>query len=414
MSDTQAADLSLMRGLNEQMVLALIREEGPISRAELARRSRLSRSTVSSIVTSLLAENYVYEVGAGDSQGGRRPILLDFNYRESFAVGVDAAANSITMLLTDLQARVLHRVSEPFDLTEGPSVCVPRIVDLFRTMVRNGGVEAARVRIVGIGVPAPLNTSTARLIAPPVMPGWHEVPLRELLEQALGRPVLLENDANLGALAEQRWGAARGLLNAAYIHLGAAGIGGGLILDGKLYRGHIGSAGEIGHITIDEAGPVCRCGSNGCLEAIAGIPALLARAAQLGLAVRTSGELVALAYAGNTIAKQIIAEFGAHLGVAVASLLNLLNPGGVVIGGELAGAGDLLLEPLRATLARRGLAVASERVVLLSGSLGPDVIAMGAAGLAIQQMLNHSVAANISRPAYTIAAGRLSDIVIVP
>lgn len=399
-----------MRGFNEQMVLKLVREQGPVSRAELARRSHLSRSTISSVVASLLAENYVYEIGIGDSQGGRRPIMLDFNERASIAVGIDIAASGVTMLLTDLRARVLQRSSERFDLIEGPDACLPRIVTLFHAAVRSAGVEAASIGGIGVGVPSPISDSTRRRIVPLAMPGWRDVPLRELLERTFERPILLDNDANLGALAEQAWGAACGLTNVAYIYFGSTGIGGGLILDGKLYHGQLGSAGEIGHITIDEDGPICRCGANGCLEALIGVPALLARAAESGLMLTSVAELIVVAQAGNLIAQNVLAMAGAHLGVAIASLLNLLNPGGVVLGGELATAGDLLLDPLRATLVRRGLAAASQHVVLRPGTLGSDVIALGAAALAINNVLSHPLSSNTPRPTQGTTVGRIPNV----
>lgn len=399
MSDAPTVDLPQLRERNEQMVLNLIRDEGPISRAELARRSRLSRSTISTIIAALLSSHDVYEIGIGESQGGRRPIMLDFNYQSSYVVGIDVATSSLTLLLTDLQAQVIQRASVPFRLSSGPDTCIPQIADQFRALVQAAQIDPARIGGVGIGIPGPIHTETGSTIAPPVMPGWGGVPLLRRLEQALGRRVLLENDANLGALAEQTWGAARGLADVAYIYFGSEGIGGGIILGGALYRGHIGSAGEIGHLTIDEDGPPCRCGSRGCLEASVGTPALLARAQAQGIAASSIGQLVGLAQAGSPQAQALLAQAGEQLGVAIASLLNLLNPSGVVLGGQLAQAGELVLGPLRATLARRGLAVASQQVELKPAALGPDVIAIGAAALAIRHLFRTPNAAGGPRHA---------------
>ena len=397
MLETQTADLAFMRERNEQIVLRLLRKEGPLSRADLARRSRLSRSTVSSIIAALLVENLVYETGIGTSQGGRKPVMLDFNYRSSLVVGIDVANTRITLLVTDLQATVLWRESVACDLADGPVRCVPQIAELFFATLRTAHIDHKQIAAIGVGVPGPLDNATGQTVASPVMPGWDGVALQCLLERALGQVTLLDNDANLGALAEYSWGAARGLLNVAYLYVGALGIGGGLILNGSVYRGNIGSAGEIGHVTISEAGPICRCGSQGCLEAFAGVPALLARAAQLGLPVASAAELRMVAQAGHGVAQQVLAEAGTHFGVAIASLLNLLNPGGVIIGGELAAAGDTLIESLRATLARRGLVVAAQHIQLRPGVLGENVIALGAAALAIHHVLGRS--STLSYPA---------------
>lgn len=384
MAESQPADLALMRELNEQRVLTLLRQEGPISRAELARRSNLSRSTISSIIAALLASNIVQETGIGYSNGGRRPIMVEFNYQSSYAIGVELGDTALTILLTDLAANVLRRVHAPFDITAGPETCLAQLVAQINRVLKDAQVLPAKVVGVGVGVPGPLAYATGRPVTPPAMPGWHDIPLRALLEDALGLPVFVENDANLGALAEHHWGAAQGCDNLAYVYLGDGGIGCGLILDGKLYRGDVGSAGEIGHLTIEEHGPACRCGAFGCLEALAGTPALLRRARALGLNCANTGDLIRLAEAGNRQAAALLHTTGEYLGVALANLLNMINPGCVVIGGALSAAGERLFEPLHATLRQRGLGVAVEHVAIVPGALGYEVVAVGAVSLVIQ------------------------------
>lgn len=404
MAESQPADLALMRELNERIVLGLLRQEGPISRAELARRSNLSRSTVSSIIAALLASDLVRETGIGSSQGGRRPIMIEFNYQSGFVVGIELGNTTMTLLLTDLAAQVLRRVECPIDISQGPSICIPQVARLLDETLAAARLSRAKIFGVGVGVPGPLAFATGRPIAPPVMPGWHDVPLRKLLETALGLPVFVENDANLGALAEHRWGAARGRQNVAYLYLGSAGVGSGLILDGRLYRGDIGSAGEIGHLMVDEDGPECRCGSSGCLEAVVGAPALLRRAHAAGLACERMDDLVALARAGEPMAARLIGEAGAHLGVAIASLLNMVNPGCVVVGGSLAKAGEPLLKPLRAALRRRGLAAAVDHVQIVPGALGADVVAIGAVSIVVQQVFSVPALARSTQAASQAAA----------
>jgi predicted NBD/HSP70 family sugar kinase len=395
MPDSQPADLALVRELNERIVLSLIRQEGSISRAELARRSNLSRSTVSSIIAALLASDLVRETGTGDSHGGRRPIMIEFNYQSSFVVGIELGNTTLTVLLTDLAATVLRRAQRPLAITAGPEICIPQVIDLFNTTLAAANVPYGKIVGVGVGVPGPLAFASGRPIRPPAMPGWHDVPLRALLEDALGLRVFLENDSNLGALAEHRWGAAQGWHNVAYLYLGGAGIGAGLILDGRLYRGDIGAAGEIGHLMVEEDGPACRCGSFGCLEAVAGATALLGRARASGLSCNTIEEIVELAQHGEAKAVALIESAGEPLGVAVASILNMLNPGCVVIGGSLAAAGDLLFRPLWATMRRRGLVAAVDHVAIVPGKLGGDVIAIGAVGAVVQHVFGVPAAARL-------------------
>jgi predicted NBD/HSP70 family sugar kinase len=383
MSESQPADLALMRELNERIVLSLLRQQGPIPRAELARRSSLSRSTVSSIIAGLLASDVVHETGMGNSQGGRRPIMIEFNYQSGFVVGIELGNTTLTVLLTDLAATVLRRAHVHFDITRGHEACIAQVIELVNLVLKEEHVSRAKIVGVGVGVPGPLAYASGRPVAPPVMPGWHNIPLRKLLEDALGMRVFVENDANLGALAEHRWGAAQGCDNVAYLYLGSVGIGCGLILDGRLYRGDIGSAGEIGHLMIEEDGPACRCGAYGCLEAIASVPAILKRAQAIGLPCQRIEDVVRLAEQGNRQAVALLESIGEYLGIAIANILNMINPACVTIGGALSEAGELLLTPLRRTLRRRGLAIAVEHVAIVSGALGYEVVAIGAVSIVV-------------------------------
>ena len=231
-----------------------------------------------------------------------------------------------------------------------------------------------------------------RLIATLTMPNWHDTPLQNLLEQALGLPVVVENDANLGALAEHRWGAARGCHNVVYVYLGSAGNGCGLILEGRLYRGDIGSAGEIGHLKVAEHGSVCRCGASGCLDAVVSEPALLKHAHALGLPCTQIQDIIQLAHQGNDKALVVIEAAGAGLGTVLTSLLDIVNPGCVVIGGSLAAAGDLLLRSLQARFDRRRVAAAVEHVAIVPGVLGGDVVALGGVAALVQQVFRIPVA----------------------
>ncbi len=388
-----------MRELNERIVLGLLRQKGPISRAELARRSNLSRSTVSSIIATLLASDVVHETGIGDSHGGRRPIMIEFNYQSAFVIGIELGNTTLTVLLTDLAATILRRVRVPFDITNGPEACIAQVIAQVNLVLKEAHVSRAKIVGVGVGVPGPLAYATGRPVAPPVMPGWHDVPLRKLLEDALGLRVFVENDANLGALAEHRWGAAQGWENVAYLYLGSVGIGCGLILDGRLYRGDIGSAGEIGHLMIEEDGPACRCGAYGCLEAIAGIPAILKRAQAIGLPCQQIDDVMRLAGQGNRQAVALLESTGEYLGIAIANILNMINPACVVIGGALSEAGELLLKPLRRTLRRRGLAIAVAHVAIVSGALGYEVVAIGAVSIVVQHAFSVPATVRVSNGA---------------
>lgn len=389
------ADQGLMRGLNRALVLRLLRREGRVSRADLSKHSGISRSTISSIVADLLAEGLVRELGEGASKGGRRPILLEFNYQSKYVIGVELGTTAMTAVVTDLEATVVHRRRLAFAVEEGPerglTVLEGLLRDLLPTAPTPGGICG-----VGIALPSPVLYAEGRTVAPPGMQGWDRVPLRDRLGAAIGLPVALDNDANLGALAEWRWGAGQNARNLVYIYLAQTGIGGALMFGGTLYRGAVGSAGEIGHVVVEEGGPLCRCGNRGCLEAVASVPRLLqqAREADLLGAGGTLAEFLALA-PHSAPARRLLARVGERLGLAIGGLINLVNPDRVVVGGPLADAGELLLGPLRAMALQTALAIAARRVVIAQAALGPDVVALGAAALATEQLF---VPAALERP----------------
>jgi glucokinase-like ROK family protein len=396
--DSKAVDFSLMRKLNRSLILNLIRQEGTVSRAAIAKRTSLSRSTVSSIISELLGENLVTEIGQGHSSGGRRPILINFNYRAGYLVGVDLGATHILVLVTDLNGETIARQETDFAISVGPEIGLKKAADVVRRCLDHAGVRLDQVVGLGMGVPGPVEYALGRVVAPPIMPGWHGVALRDRLAEDLKLPVYLDNDANLGALGERWRGAGRGCPNLVYIKIGT-GIGCGLILNGELYRGDVGSAGEIGHVTIDENGPPCKCGSYGCLESMAGGPAIALRAQQsirAGQATAlsevqpiesiTARDVALAARAGDRLAQQLFADAGKHIGVALASLANLLNPGLIIIGGGVAQAGDLLLEPIRKTVEQRALQSVVQNTRIIQSALGRDATALGAVSLALNEV----------------------------
>ncbi len=393
-----AIDFGRMREMNRSLILNVIRQEGSVSRAAIARRTRLSRSTVSSIVSELLEANLVHEVGRGRSSGGRRPILINLNYNAGYVVGVDLGATHLIILIANLNGDVIARRETDFSVAVGPDAGLKQIADAVRQCLADAGISLDRVRGLGMGVPGPVEYAEGRVVAPPIMPGWHGVALRDRLSRELGVPVYVDNDANLGALSEHCHGAGRGYANLAYIKVGT-GIGCGLILGGQLYRGEVGSAGEIGHVTIDENGPPCKCGSYGCLESMAGGPAIALRAQQAiraGQATSlaaiqppesiTARDVALAAQMGDKLAQQLFAEAGRHIGVALASLANLLNPGLIIIGGGVAQAGRLLLDPIRKTLEQRALQPVAQSTRVVQSVVGRDASALGAVDLALQEV----------------------------
>jgi glucokinase-like ROK family protein len=389
--------LEFVRELNKVLVLNLIRQERMISRADIAQRVHLSRSTVSAIVNDLLAEGWLVESGIGKSRGGRRPILLTFNYQAGYILGVDAGATHLFALVTDLDGQIVVEIERPFDVSAGPEAGLATIVDVARELLAAAHLELSHLIGVGVGLPGPLDYARGTVVAPPIMPGWDNFPVRDRLVATLDAPVYVDNDANLGALGEYGYGAGKDVDNLAFIKV-ATGIGCGIIVGGQIYHGQTGAAGEIGHVTMAEDGPPCTCGSYGCLEAMAGGPAIAQRAAQ-ALQVGQSTVLRSMISNGNLTAKlveqaarqgdplacQLYADAGRLIGLAVANVINLLNPGRVIIGGGVSEAGELILASLRDTACQRSMRAAVGATDIVQATLGHRSSALGAVALVLQE-----------------------------
>lgn len=410
-SGPETADIQGMRTHNAELVLRRVWTDSEgISRADLSRDLGLSRSTISAIVEGLLGRGLILESHRARSSGGRRPIVLKFNHDFAHLIGIDLGASHVTVLRTDLRARPVERRSISWDVQSDPHGALNAVHQMMTDLV---GPEAPPLLAIGVGVPCPVDASQHDQLSVRILPAWEHVRPAAWLYARWGVPVFVDNDANLGALAEAWWGEGRGVAHFSYIKVGT-GIGAGHLIDGQNYRGSSGIAGEIGHTTVAFDGRPCRCGLNGCLEAEIGSPALLAKARQALAAGRRStlsdaepldlGAIIDHAKAGDALATEVVTEAGHHLGVAVANLLNLLNPGQIVLGGRLTAAGDLLLAPLRETVQDRALWTSIERAEITLGALGQDNTAVGAATLVLQAALAkpelfHAAATQVARSA---------------
>jgi predicted NBD/HSP70 family sugar kinase len=383
------ADAAGMRTQNATLLLQLIWRERQLSRADLARSTGLSPSTVSAIVADLEHAGLVREIGAGASRGGRRPVLVGFRDDAYALVGVELGATHVAVVLTDLRGSVRAFRDVHVAVRDDPAgalAAARRLIDECLTAER---VSRRRVVGIGVAVPSPVHPRRPGKLSPLILPAWRDHDVEAELASAFGVPVLVDNDANLGALSERFWGAGAGGEDLTYIKI-ATGIGSGHIINGALYRGSGGTAGEIGHIAIDPSGPQCVCGLRGCLATLIGSEALLERARKAWGRRKKSpaiADIVGGVRAGDPVARELVDEVGHYLGIAVAGLLNLLNPAVVVLGGELTSVGDLLLDPLRASIRSRALSTSVAETRIVSSWLGERSIAVGAATLVLEAAL---------------------------
>jgi predicted NBD/HSP70 family sugar kinase len=377
--------LASLRRLNRRRVINALRQHGMISRAEIARRTGLSRSTVSSLVSELQSDGLVMEreeTGAAHGEhGGRPPILLSFDASAGAALGIDFGHSHLRVAVSDLSSAILAERAAPLDTDHAAQEGLDVAVDLIGEVLAEAGIERSRLIGAGLGLPGPVDQSSGVIGSSAILPGWVGVAAGDEMRRRLDIPVIVDNDANLGALAELTYGAGRGATDLVYLKV-ASGIGAGLILGGRLYRGWGGMAGELGHILVDPEGPVCRCGNRGCLETAASTGALL-EMLRRSHGDLTVPEMLRLAHEGDLGCRRVIADAGRVVGSAAAVLFNVLNPQRLVVGGDLADAGDLLLDGVRSSVRLSALPAAADAARVVPGVLGERAQVLGALALAV-------------------------------
>lgn len=368
-------------------VLEYVWRRKTASRAEIARHTGRSRSTISEVVGRLLPTGLIEEVGSGESRGGRRPILIGFRDRAGAILGVDIGAAHVSVALTDLRGRILEWRERDHPVRRDPRGTADLAVRLGEECLAARGAGVPAPMGIGVAVPSPVDPGSPYRILERILPAWHGFDPLEVLRDHFEAPVFVDNDANLGALAEHHWGKAVGIDDFAYLKV-ATGIGAGLMIGGEIYRGSTGVAGEIGHVAIDPRGPKCVCGNHGCLATFVGTASLLSRIETLlpdfprSVLNRAPADIRALedaALADDPLALKIVDEAARNLGIVIAGVLNLMNPGSVIVGGSLARLGDRLLVPLTEAVAGRTLVASAAASEIRTSELGPRATALGAA-----------------------------------
>ncbi|MFB9314961.1 ROK family transcriptional regulator [Nocardioides plantarum] len=387
-SDPAPGSTASLRTANQRRVLDVLRGQGPvvaptdgpaegqITQAELARTTGLAPATVSSIVRELAGAGLVATVKGS----GRRGTTVQLASSAGVVAGIDFGHRHVSVAVGDLTGQVVCEASRPLGPAHHYDEGLGHAAEMLASMLTDLALEADAVRTVGLGLPAPIIDDVVRSSA--ILPGWVGVNAKRVAMERFAGPVHIENDANLGALAEHRLGSARGHSTMIYLKL-SSGVGSGIVIDDRLFHGASGTAGEVGHLTVDEHGPVCRCGSRGCLETYASTGSVLELMAT-HMPDATLDDVVEAARGGNVSAVRSLEDAGLHLGWGLGSLVNLFNPSLIVIGGDLARAGDLLLDSARVGLRRHALdAVAATPVVV--SELGRRAALVGSVLLAAER-----------------------------
>lgn len=385
---------------HQSELLRLLRDDGPVSRAQLGEAVRLSRSKLAVELDRLVEMGLVESLGPAASRGGRRSSIMGLASGLRF-LGIDIGATSVDVAVTDARMTVLDQASEPIDVRHGPDAVLAVVLDLVGKLRSSG--NAVDLHGAGVGVPGPVSFREGVPVAPPIMPGWNQFPVRSVLSQHLGCPVLVDNDVNIMALGEMHAGLARSVDDLLFVKIGT-GVGCGIVVEGRVYRGTNGSAGDIGHIRIDDEGPVCSCGNVGCLEAHFSGAALARDATEAARGGRsdalserlaaagelTAADVAAAAAAGDQVAVELVRSGAHQLGLLLAGLVSFFNPGMVVLGGEVAaGLGHPLLAELRSVVYRRSLPLATGNLPIVLSELGSSAGVVGAARMVSESVLSH-------------------------
>jgi predicted NBD/HSP70 family sugar kinase len=375
---------SAQRRANRARVVRALRERGALSRSALSEVG-LSRSTVTSVVEELTSAGTIVEIAA-DHQArrtGRPPTLVGLNGSLGVAVGIEIANGVIRAAICNTAQELLRYDTVPMDDHTPPVSALETAGALVDQMLAQTGFSRSQVLGAGVAMPGPIQRRSGVNGRATTLKPWVNVNPRTTAENVLRLPLLVDNDANLAALAEITWGVARGRRDMAYIY-SASGIGVGLVLNGSLYLGANGTAGELGHTTIDENGLVCECGGRGCLNTLANANAITQNLWRSHGDRLSIADVIKLAQVGDAGCRRVLVDAGRHIGLAAANLYNILDPELIVLGGNLAPAGEILLASLRESMARRAIHAGEVLPPVVVGALDEKVVVLGAAAAVLR------------------------------
>lgn len=395
----QTGSFQWMKSLNKSTILNMVRLKGPISRAEIAKITKLTPPTVTNIVAELLESELIVESDLGVSTGGRKPIMLKINSSRFYVIGVYARADKINAAIANLDGKIIYQLDA--NVPESPTK--EQFLEILKGIVAEcvdlAQADGQPVLGIGVGMHGLVDPQKGESIYATHLK-LRQIPIKEFLETQFNIPVQVENDVRALALAESWFGQGRDLANFICVNIGT-GVGAGIILDHKLYHGSSFAAGEIGHITIDVNGPQCRCGNYGCLEAFASGPGMVLRmqkAILLGKKTNVSqkikgdlaqitGEMIyEAALEGDRLASEILADTGRYLGIGLANLINIFNPSKIILHGGISRAGSLVIGPLKEVVMARALTDSAKQVSIVTSNLGKQAAVMGAFTLVLKKL----------------------------
>ena len=377
------ADQTFVKKVNQKLLLKEILKNSPISRAKLSEMTGLNKSTVSSQVNTLMKENLVFEIGQGQSSGGRRPVMLVFNKKAGYSVGIDVGVDYINGILTDLEGTIVLDQYRHLE-SNSPEITKDILIDMIHHFITH--MPQSPYGLIGIGICVPgLIDKDQKIVFTPNS-NWRDIDLKSSIQEKYNVPVFIENEANAGAYGEKVFGAAKNHDNIIYVSI-STGIGIGVIINNHLYRGVSGFSGEMGHMTIDFNGPKCSCGNRGCWELYASEKALL-KSLQTKEKKLSYQDIINLAHLNDIGTLNTLQNFGFYLGIGLTNILNTFNPQAVILRNSIIESHPMVLNSMRSEVSSRVYSQLGNSYELLPSSLGQNAPALGMSSIVIDHFLD--------------------------
>ena len=388
MQKIQTGDQNFVKQMNKSIVFRSIKKNEPLSRSQISKITGLNKATVSTMVSEMLEESFVYEIESNQSSGGRKPVLLYFNNLAGFSVGIDLGVNYILGVLTDLNGHIVEEVTQTLTSIEYEDV-KNNLVNIIKKLIKKAPESTYGIVGIGVGVPGNVDLDENILFAPNLK--WKNVDLKAELQNELHIPVKIQNEANCGVHGEHLYGRGKNASDLVYISIGV-GIGTGIIIKNNLYTGTSGISGEMGHVTLNANGPKCRCGNHGCWEFYASEQALLEHVKKQKVLSSSNDisleKLVAEAKTGNKEVLQILNTLGEYIGIGLTTVINTFNPEMVIIGNRISQFSRWLTNPVNHVLQDRLSYYHNENTEIKFSALGRYSSALGATSIAISHFLS--------------------------
>ena len=397
--DLLRGSFKLMKSINRSLILNIIREKGPISRADIAKLTKLTPPTVSSFVKELLEAEIVIERNLGESSGGRKPTLLTLSEDMFHVIGMDVGSQNIKTILTSITGKVIKKSIVPLPAQTTNETLLSLMIDSVSSILDHTKIDEEKIVGIGVGMHGIVDVEEGSSVFAPNL-NLQDIPIKKVLEERFNMMVKVENDGRAMSLGELWFGNGAGIDSFVCINVGR-GIGAGIIINGKLYHGSHFISGEIGHMIIDIDGPQCTCGNYGCLQTFASGPSIvewvkkemrlghssLLTTMTKGDLEKVTGELIYLsALEGDTLCKTALQQAGRYLGVGITNLIHTVNPRRIIIGGGVSNAGDLIMDNIIQTVNQRALTNPAKQTEIILSKFGDDATAMGAVALILAEL----------------------------